>query len=150
MRSFIILLFPNMSCIDWNKKCGSVESAAHLRKRNWILFFCSPLVVFKNIVEVKRDEVNGDFMDLHKEGWCDFYSHQIYIVKSRRLRWAGHVTWKKEPRYVYRSLVKKLYESGYFEEWEDCRKILGCREYVVRMGGVWNWLRVIFSSTLLY
>jgi hypothetical protein len=41
----------------------------------------------------KRDEVTGEWRKLHNEELCDFYSSPsiIRIIKSRRMRWAGHV-----------------------------------------------------------
>jgi hypothetical protein len=41
----------------------------------------------------KRDEVTGEWRKLHNEELCDLYSSPsiIRIIKSRRMRWAGHV-----------------------------------------------------------
>jgi hypothetical protein len=41
----------------------------------------------------KRDEVTGEWGKLHNEKLRDFYSSPsvIRIIKSRRMRWAGHV-----------------------------------------------------------
>jgi hypothetical protein len=41
----------------------------------------------------KRDEVTGEWRKLHNEELRDLYSSQsiIRIIKSRRMRWAGHV-----------------------------------------------------------
>jgi hypothetical protein len=40
----------------------------------------------------KRDEVTGEWRKLHNEELRDFYSLPsiIRIIKSRRMRWAGH------------------------------------------------------------
>jgi hypothetical protein len=42
----------------------------------------------------KRDEVMEEWRKLHKEELRDLYSSPsiIRIIKSRRMRWAGHVT----------------------------------------------------------
>jgi hypothetical protein len=57
----------------------------------------------------KRDEVTGEWRKLHKEGLNDLYSspHIIRVIKSRRMRWAGHVACLGETRDVYRVLVGK-------------------------------------------
>jgi hypothetical protein len=56
------------------------------------------LVVFENkvltrILEPKRDEVTGGWRKLHNEELHTLYSpsNTIRIIKSRRVRWAGHV-----------------------------------------------------------
>jgi hypothetical protein len=56
-----------------------------------------------------RDEVMGGWRKLHNEELHDLYSSPsiIRIVKSRRMRWAGHVARMGEKRIVYRLLVGK-------------------------------------------
>ena len=41
----------------------------------------------------KRDEVTGEWRRLQNRERCVLYSSpdNIYVIKSRRLRWAGHV-----------------------------------------------------------
>jgi hypothetical protein len=41
----------------------------------------------------KRDEVTGEWRKLHNEGLHNLYSSPsiIRVIKSRRIRWAGHV-----------------------------------------------------------
>jgi len=41
----------------------------------------------------KRDEVTGEWRKLHNEELNDLYSllSIVRVVKSRRMRWAGHV-----------------------------------------------------------
>jgi hypothetical protein len=41
----------------------------------------------------KRDEVTGEWRKLHNEELNDLYSlpNIVRVVKSRRVRWAGHV-----------------------------------------------------------
>jgi hypothetical protein len=47
----------------------------------------------RRIFEPKRDVVSGEWKKLHNEELHDLYSSPsvIRIIKSRRLRWAGHV-----------------------------------------------------------
>jgi hypothetical protein len=54
-----------------------------------------------------RDEVTGGWRKLHNEELHDLYSSPsiIRMIKSRRRRWAGHVTRMGEKRNAYRILV---------------------------------------------
>jgi hypothetical protein len=49
--------------------------------------------VLRRIFGPKRDEVTGEWRKLHNEELRDLYSSPsiIIIIKSRRVRWAGHV-----------------------------------------------------------
>jgi len=64
--------------------------------------------VFENIGPT-RDEVTREWRKLHHEDLNDLYSSPniVWVVKSRRMRWAGHVTRTGESRGVYRVLVGK-------------------------------------------
>ena len=57
----------------------------------------------------KRDEVTGEWRKLHNEELNDQYSlpNIVRVVKSRRMRWAGHVAHMGEGRGVHRVLVGK-------------------------------------------
>jgi len=57
----------------------------------------------------KRDEVTGEWRKLHNEELSDLYSLPsiVRVVKSRRMRWAGHVVRMGEGRDVHRVLVGK-------------------------------------------
>ena len=57
----------------------------------------------------RRDEVTGDWRRLHNEELNDLYSspNTVLVIKSRRMRWAGHVARMGEERGVYRVLVGK-------------------------------------------
>ena len=57
----------------------------------------------------KRDEVTGEWRKLHNEELSDLYSlpNIVRVVKSRRMRWAGHVARMGEGRRVHRVLVGK-------------------------------------------
>jgi hypothetical protein len=65
--------------------------------------------VLRRIFGPKRDEVTGEWRKLHNEGLHDLYSSPsmsiIRIMKSRRMRLAGHVGRMGEKRNVYRLLV---------------------------------------------
>ena len=65
--------------------------------------------VFKRIFAPKRDEVTKEWRKLHNEGLNDLYSSPniVRVIKSPRMRWAGHVASMGERRGVYRVLVEK-------------------------------------------
>ena len=48
----------------------------------------------------RKDEVTGEWRRLHKEELNDFYSSPniVRVIKSRRMRWAGHVAHMDEER----------------------------------------------------
>jgi hypothetical protein len=57
----------------------------------------------------QRDEVTGEWRKLHSEELHILYSSPNIIrqIKSRRMRWAGHVARMREDRNVYRVLMGK-------------------------------------------
>ncbi|KAJ4434039.1 hypothetical protein ANN_16358 [Periplaneta americana] len=63
--------------------------------------------VLKKIFGSKRDEVTGEWRKLHNTELRALYSSPDIImnIKSRRLRWAGHVARIGESRNSYRMLV---------------------------------------------
>jgi hypothetical protein len=65
--------------------------------------------VLRRIFGPKRDGVMGGWRNLHNEELHNLYSSPsiIRIIKSRRIRWAGHVAQTGEKRNVYRLLVGK-------------------------------------------
>jgi len=54
----------------------------------------------RRIIGPKRDEVSGKWRRLHNEELYDLYSSTniIRMIKSRRIRWAGHVARMGEKR----------------------------------------------------
>ena len=65
--------------------------------------------VLRRIFGPKRDEVTGEWRKLHNEELNYLYCSPniVRVIKSRRMRWAGHVVRKGEMRGVYRVLVGK-------------------------------------------
>jgi hypothetical protein len=63
--------------------------------------------VLRRIFGPKWDEATGDWRRLHNEELNDLYSSPniIRVIKSTRLRWAGHVARMGEERGAYRILV---------------------------------------------
>jgi hypothetical protein len=65
--------------------------------------------VLRRMFGLKRDEVTEGWRKLHNEELHNLYSSPsiIRMIKSRRMRWAGHVTCIGEKRNAYRILVGK-------------------------------------------
>jgi hypothetical protein len=67
--------------------------------------------MLRRIFGPRRDEVTGDWRELHNEELHKLYSlpniRIIRMIKSRRMRWAGHVARMGENRNAYRILVGK-------------------------------------------
>ena len=65
--------------------------------------------MLRRIFGPNRDEVTREWRKLHNEELNDLYSSTniVRVIKSRRMRWAGHVTCMGVMRSVYRVLVGK-------------------------------------------
>jgi hypothetical protein len=65
--------------------------------------------VLRRMFGPKRDEATGEWRKLHIMELRDLYSSPriTRIIKSRRMRWSGHVARKGEKRNAYRLLVGK-------------------------------------------
>ena len=57
-------------------------------------------MVLRRIFGPRRSEVTGEWRRLHNEELNDLYSslNIVWVIKSRRLRWAGHVAHMGEER----------------------------------------------------
>jgi hypothetical protein len=66
--------------------------------------------VLRRIFGPKRDEVKGEWRQLHNEKRHNFESSPNITrqIKSRQMRWGGHVARMGEDRKVYKVLVGKL------------------------------------------
>jgi hypothetical protein len=71
-------------------------------------------MVFENrmlmrIFGPRRDEATGDWRKLHNEelNYLQSLPNIARVMKSRRMRWAGHVARMRERRSVYRVLMGK-------------------------------------------
>jgi hypothetical protein len=80
----------------------------------FIMYDLTELRVFENKV-LRRifvpimDGVTGEWRRLHNEELDDLYSSPniIRVIKSRRMRWAGHVARMGDGRGAYRVLVRR-------------------------------------------
>jgi hypothetical protein len=84
--------------------------------------------VLRRIFGPKRGKVTGEWRKLHSRKLHNLYSSPDIIkqTKSRRMRWAGHVSRMGEGRIVYRILVRKPEGKGPLERprcrWKDGTK----------------------------
>jgi hypothetical protein len=65
--------------------------------------------VLRRILGPKRNEVTGGWRKLHNEELQNLYSSSsmIRMIKSRKMKWAGHVTQIGEKKKTYTILVGK-------------------------------------------
>jgi hypothetical protein len=92
--------------------------------------------VLRRIFGSKRDEVTEEWRKLYDEELHDLYSSPtiVRVIKSRRMRWMGHVAQMGEGGGVYRVLVGKPEGKRPLERprrrWEDNIKMdlqeVGC------------------------
>ena len=68
-------------------------------------YLLCPIIFFFS----KKFPCGGEWKKLHNEELNDLYSSPsiVRVIKSRRVRWAGHVARMRERRGVYRVLVGK-------------------------------------------
>ena len=59
--------------------------------------------------KVRNEEINVEWGKLHNKELNDLYSSPniVRVIKSRRIRWAGHVARLGDRRDVYKVLVRK-------------------------------------------
>jgi hypothetical protein len=91
--------------------------------------------VLRGIFGPTRDEVTGERRKLHNGELHNLYSSPDIIrqIKSRRMRWAGHVARMGEGRKVYRVLVGKPEGKDHLKD----RGVDG------RMGSKWTLGRLV-------
>jgi len=66
-------------------------------------------MVLRKLFATRRDEVTGEWRRLQNEELNDLYSSPniVRVIKSKRMRWAGHVARMGEEKGAYRVLVGK-------------------------------------------
>jgi hypothetical protein len=109
--------------------------------------------VWRKIFRLKREK-DGSWRKLHNDELHSLYSspNTVRVIKSRRMRWVGHVARMEEGRGVYRVFVGRPEGKRPLgrprHRWEDNIK-LDLRE--IGMDGVngFSWLRIGFSVGLL-
>jgi hypothetical protein len=94
----------------------------------------------------KRDEMTEEWSKLHNEELNDLYCspNSMRVIKSRRMRWAGHVA-RLGGRGIYRTLVRKPEGKRPLgrpkRRWKDNIK-KDLREWDVRAWTGSSWLRI--------
>jgi hypothetical protein len=103
--------------------------------------------VLRRVFESKRDEVTGEWRKLHNEELNDLYSlpNIVRAVKSKRIRWAGHVARMGEERGVHRVLEGNVRERGHLGDPDVDGKII--LRWIFRnlegaVGTGRSWLRI--------
>jgi hypothetical protein len=114
--------------------------------------------VFKRIFGSKRDE-DGSWRKLHNDELHSLYSSPniVRAIKSRRMRWVGHVARMEEGRGVYEALVGRPKDKRPLgrqrRRWEDNIKL---DHRKIGIDGA-NWIQLAqngvrwrpFTSTLM-
>ena len=87
--------------------CGCETWSLALREERKLRVFEN--MVLRRIFGTKRDEVTGEWRRLHNEELNDLYSSPniVRVIKSRIMRWAGHVARMGEEKGEYRVLLGK-------------------------------------------
>jgi hypothetical protein len=85
--------------------CGCGTWSLTLREEQRLRVFKNR--VLRRIFGPKRDEVTGVWRRLHNKELNDLYSSPIiiWVIKPRRMRWAGHVAHMGQKRGAYRILA---------------------------------------------
>jgi len=103
--------------------------------------------VLRRIFGPKTDEVIGEWRKPHKEELSELYCrpHIVHMIKSRRMRWAGHVARMWERRGVERFWWGNLREIDHLGDPGANGSII--LRWIFRKWdvGVWtgsNWLRI--------
>jgi hypothetical protein len=110
--------------------------------------------VLRRIFGSKRDEVMGERRKLHGEELHNLYSSPgtIRRMKSRRMRWSGHVAHMGEGRNVYRVLVGKPKGKKHLKDQGVDGRMVSKWTLGRLAGGMWSgltWLRIGIVGEIL-
>ena len=105
--------------------------------------------VLRRVFGPKRDEVTGECRKFRKEELRDLYvlPNIVRVVKSRRMRWAEHVTHMGEGRGLHRVLVGKPEGKRPLgrprRRWEDNIKM-----DLQEVGGGGDWMELVMNTVM--
>ena len=91
--------------------------------------------------------LTGEWRKLHNDEFSDLYllPNLVWVVKSRRMKWAGHVARMGEGRGVHRVLMGKCEGKRPLgrsrRRWEDNIEWM-FRKWEGVVGTGWSWLRI--------
>jgi len=125
--------------------CGCETWSLTLREEHRLRVFENR--VLRRIFGPKRDEVKGEWRNLHNEELNVLYSSPniVRMIKSRRMRWAGSVARMWKGRGVYGVLVGKPAGKRPLgrprRRWEDnIKRIFRKWNAGVWTGSSWLWI----------
>jgi hypothetical protein len=100
--------------------------------------------VLKRLFKPKSDEVTREWRKLHNEEHSDLYSlpNIVRVVKSRRMRWTGHVARMRAGRGVLRILVGKPEGKSPLGRPSRCWKINIMMDLLLVGGGWGDWMEL--------
>ena len=102
--------------------------------------------VLRRILGPKGYEAKGEWWRLHNNELYDLYCspNTTWMIKSRRLRWAGHVACVGDRRYAYRVLVETSYRNNHLQDLDIVgRKML---KWVLKKWGGEAWIGLIWTE----
>ena len=87
----------------------AVRRTLSTQEDSFTLLYATCTRLLRRIFGPKRNKTTGEWRKLHNDGLNDLYaSPNIFrVIKSRRVKWSGHVARMGERRDVYRVLVGK-------------------------------------------
>ena len=146
-RDDCIIRYVRGTVLIGPKMCLHVSHAPTRHNTSLCLWYLFENRVLRRIFGPKRGEVRGEWRKLRNEELNDLYSspNSVRVMKSRRMRWAGHVALTGERTGVYRVLVGKP------EGKRTLGRLRRRREDNIKMDlqevgcGVWtgsSWLRI--------
>jgi hypothetical protein len=142
IKKTIILPVVLYGCETWSLTLWEEHRLRVLEKR-----------VLRGIFGPKRDEVTGERRKLHSGELHNLYSSPDIIrqIKSRRMRWAGHVARMGEGGNVYRVLVGKPEGKNHLKD-QGVDGSTRSKWTLGRLAGVWSGftcLRIGMAGGLL-
>jgi hypothetical protein len=97
IKEYRIIILPVLyGCESWSHTLRGEHRLREFENR-----------VLKRIFGPKRDEVTWEWRRLHNDELNDLYSspNTIWVIRSRRMRWMGHVAHMGERRGAHRVLM---------------------------------------------